>query len=413
MATKVCKCGIKRQKGYLYYIDKRGNVSFIKTKNNTVLYFIKGEPDYVGEFVHFIRLGKDNVRTAVCLGGIDGGGKDPDSCPICAEHKIHLEEFFRLDKLAKKKGKKSIKRKAKDEQTIANALQAKKNVLMRAIEGELTIGKKTSIEWDDNIGIVNLSSAQWEKIESVIWKKFSKIMRSEKDLFNRGIIVKKKKKKGKSGNSYSEVYFEPLEKREDVPDAENEDEEIKLEDAFNFLSEKEMKRLLKKYLRSIGEDNDDDDEEDDVEEDEDYENEEPDNDDDESEDDDEEDDEEEEEEEEDKEFEEDEDDDEPEKKKKKKKNKFDEPLDDDDKPEFDDDEEEEGEEEEEEEEEEDDDEEEEEPKKSKSKKSKKSKSKKSKKEKVKKSSKKEKKSKKKGKKSSEKKSSKDIDDDEI
>ena len=30
MATKVCKCGIKRVKGYLYYIDKRGNVSMAK-----------------------------------------------------------------------------------------------------------------------------------------------------------------------------------------------------------------------------------------------------------------------------------------------------------------------------------------------------------------------------------------------
>ena len=30
MATKICKCGIKRKKGYLYYIDKRGNVSMAK-----------------------------------------------------------------------------------------------------------------------------------------------------------------------------------------------------------------------------------------------------------------------------------------------------------------------------------------------------------------------------------------------
>jgi len=30
MATKVLKCGIKRQKGYLYYLDKKGNVSMAK-----------------------------------------------------------------------------------------------------------------------------------------------------------------------------------------------------------------------------------------------------------------------------------------------------------------------------------------------------------------------------------------------
>ena len=30
MAQKVLKCGVKRKKGYLYYIDKRGNVAEAK-----------------------------------------------------------------------------------------------------------------------------------------------------------------------------------------------------------------------------------------------------------------------------------------------------------------------------------------------------------------------------------------------
>ena len=30
MATKVAKCGIKRQKGYLYFIDKKGDISMAK-----------------------------------------------------------------------------------------------------------------------------------------------------------------------------------------------------------------------------------------------------------------------------------------------------------------------------------------------------------------------------------------------
>lgn len=30
MATKVVKCGIKRKKGYLYFIDKQGDVSMAK-----------------------------------------------------------------------------------------------------------------------------------------------------------------------------------------------------------------------------------------------------------------------------------------------------------------------------------------------------------------------------------------------
>lgn len=30
MAQKVVKCGVKREKGYLYYVDKKGNVSCAK-----------------------------------------------------------------------------------------------------------------------------------------------------------------------------------------------------------------------------------------------------------------------------------------------------------------------------------------------------------------------------------------------
>jgi uncharacterized protein YcgL (UPF0745 family) len=30
--TKVAKCGIKRKEGYLYFIDKRGDVSCVKMK---------------------------------------------------------------------------------------------------------------------------------------------------------------------------------------------------------------------------------------------------------------------------------------------------------------------------------------------------------------------------------------------
>lgn len=30
MAEKVCKCGIKRQSGYLYFVDKKGNAARAK-----------------------------------------------------------------------------------------------------------------------------------------------------------------------------------------------------------------------------------------------------------------------------------------------------------------------------------------------------------------------------------------------
>ena len=35
MAQKVMKCGIKRRKGYLYYVDKRGNVAEAKMARGT------------------------------------------------------------------------------------------------------------------------------------------------------------------------------------------------------------------------------------------------------------------------------------------------------------------------------------------------------------------------------------------
>jgi len=30
MAEKVCKCGVKREDGWLYYVDKQGDVSRVK-----------------------------------------------------------------------------------------------------------------------------------------------------------------------------------------------------------------------------------------------------------------------------------------------------------------------------------------------------------------------------------------------
>ncbi len=30
MANKVCKCGVKKEKGWLYYLDKKGNVARAK-----------------------------------------------------------------------------------------------------------------------------------------------------------------------------------------------------------------------------------------------------------------------------------------------------------------------------------------------------------------------------------------------
>lgn len=30
MGTVVCKCGIKRKKGYLYFLDKKGNVACVQ-----------------------------------------------------------------------------------------------------------------------------------------------------------------------------------------------------------------------------------------------------------------------------------------------------------------------------------------------------------------------------------------------
>jgi len=32
MGKVVCKCGIKRQKGYLYYVDKKGNAARVNMK---------------------------------------------------------------------------------------------------------------------------------------------------------------------------------------------------------------------------------------------------------------------------------------------------------------------------------------------------------------------------------------------
>ena len=74
MATKILKCGIKREKGYLYYLDKKGNVAMAKMARAgkkggnpkvVVKAGIKREPGYL----YFIDKNGDVAMAKMARGG--------------------------------------------------------------------------------------------------------------------------------------------------------------------------------------------------------------------------------------------------------------------------------------------------------------------------------------------------------
>ena len=74
MATKVVKVGVKRQKDYLYYLDKKGNVSRVKMARGGKS---RGKPEVVAKagvkreegYLYFIDKQGDISRAKMSRGG--------------------------------------------------------------------------------------------------------------------------------------------------------------------------------------------------------------------------------------------------------------------------------------------------------------------------------------------------------
>jgi hypothetical protein len=74
MAEKVMKCGVKRQKGYLYYIDKKGNVSMAKMargkkKGGSPKMVVKAGVKKAKGYLYFVDKKGDISRAKMVRGG--------------------------------------------------------------------------------------------------------------------------------------------------------------------------------------------------------------------------------------------------------------------------------------------------------------------------------------------------------
>jgi len=74
MATKVLKCGIKREKGYLYYLDKKGNVSKAKMargnkKGGSPQVVVKADIKRQKGYLYFIDKQGDVAMAKMARGG--------------------------------------------------------------------------------------------------------------------------------------------------------------------------------------------------------------------------------------------------------------------------------------------------------------------------------------------------------
>ena len=74
MVEKVAKAGIKRQKGYLYYVDKKGNVVETKmargkSKGGGAKVVAKSEVEKESGYLYFIDKAGDVSRAKMLVGG--------------------------------------------------------------------------------------------------------------------------------------------------------------------------------------------------------------------------------------------------------------------------------------------------------------------------------------------------------
>jgi hypothetical protein len=252
--------------------NSKGNKDYIKFKKGKNFIRLLSK-DFVGEFEHNFRIGKRFV-SFVCLGGLDKKGYDPDNCPAC---KIAKEHFW--DKRAKLQDNSKFD-KSKKLQAEANQLTkegkeliTRQTTKMAAVYGEAVKVKDKASgkimyepEWEEEAKIIAISPTQWDKLTKNIFENYS-FMESSEDLINRNLIFSKGTgKKGEEVKQNTPIEIKPEKKKSDPPEITNELPD--LSKAFNYLTKKEIEKIMREFLsQGIEYEEDEDEEEDDIDED--------------------------------------------------------------------------------------------------------------------------------------------------
>jgi hypothetical protein len=245
--------------------ESGGESRFLKIPDAKTPWYLLGL-EYASYFSHWVEIGGMR-RPVVCAGGLEGKGFATDECPICA----HTLDLYNEAKELESEGDKDAAGKVRQK---ANDIRAKLNVVMKAAKGQYVLiktktGKKRVADWDMEdsdsnveVGLLNLSNAQWEGLTGMIGGEDTPFIESGEDLAKRVLWTKKESRKGKTGGKYSAVVWGAEEEEIDFPEEVEVDDELKEIDLDEFakVNDEDIQKVMKFLTGEDSEDVDDDEE---------------------------------------------------------------------------------------------------------------------------------------------------------
>lgn len=189
--------------------------------------------DYADGYIHWAKLPDGTIKRLACLGGLEGHGWVPDTCPICG---VVAQLYKQAKSIEKEEGEtaevKKLRKKASD-------LRAKYEAHFLTAAGELvrekdakTGEKKFVPEFDQGkVGILSMTRQQYENFTALRNSESFEFMKGPEDLINRVIILDKAKR---DGSTFATIEFIPSKRQSDAPDIEYEADDFDLEKDFEL-----------------------------------------------------------------------------------------------------------------------------------------------------------------------------------
>ncbi len=231
-------------------MESSGGQPFLSIPDAKTPWYLLGL-EYSTSFAHWYE-GPQGRRAVICAGGVDGKGFDADNCPVCA----HVLDMYQEAKRMREDGDSAAADKLKNK---ANDLRAKGRVILKAIRGQYIVvkdktGKHLEADFDTEaeenpaeIGLLSLTTAQWEGLIGLRNGENTPFIKSGSDLGNRVLWTKKERRKGRN-TKYTQVVWGAEEEESEMPEIEIPEELAKLDlDQFGEIDEDEVLKVAE-YL---------------------------------------------------------------------------------------------------------------------------------------------------------------------
>lgn len=200
--------------------------------------------DYVEGYLHWYDTGqgKNDRRAVVCAGGIAGGGKAIDECPVCA----YVNELYEEAKRLEEEGGDNNKARAQQIRNRAGGMRGRYSSHIKAVRGQRVLvktktGKQWVADWDTEdedstveVGVLAMSQSQWNGILNILESSEYPQIGEGSDFLTHTLWSSKVNKKGSRGGKYSQVVWDVDEEETEFPEVEVPEELAKLDISKDF-----------------------------------------------------------------------------------------------------------------------------------------------------------------------------------